>query len=58
MSLPNVNELIVCRRKESQLEAFEIYLQYCMSWRVANDTACLGKWLEKGFSEKLQIMIR
>jgi hypothetical protein len=28
MSLHNVNELIVCRRKESQLETFEIYLQY------------------------------
>jgi hypothetical protein len=28
MRLPNVNELIVCRRKESQLGAFEIHPRY------------------------------
>ena len=28
MSLPKVDELIVCWQKEPQLEAFEIHLQY------------------------------
>jgi hypothetical protein len=42
-----INELIVCRRKEPQLEAFEIYPQYCRGGLLMIPRAWENGWKKR-----------